>query len=77
MRRLTHPWLMFVAGLAPGAGNAADVVAGAPLERSVTVYRAPNEQSTEELDLMYLGGFALVTETRRVELPAGISRIRF
>ncbi|HWW19641.1 MAG TPA: hypothetical protein VNZ06_02445, partial [Steroidobacteraceae bacterium] len=56
--------------------------AGAPLERSVTIYRAQqgardSRQPQESLDLSNLLGFALVSETRNVNLPAGESRIRF
>ena len=43
---------------------------------SVTVYRAPYRDSGS-IDLDDLNGFALVTETRLVRLPAGVSRVRF
>jgi len=70
-------WLwMVLAGLGPLAAAAADVVAGPPSDVSVTVYRAPRRNSGS-IDLNQLGGFALVSETRTVHLPAGENRLRF
>jgi hypothetical protein len=70
-------WLwMVLAGLEPLAAAAGEVVAGAPSDVSVTVYRAPRRNSGS-IDLDQLGGFALVSETRTVRLPAGESRLRF
>jgi hypothetical protein len=43
---------------------------------AVTVYRNP-ERGTEALNLGWVGGYALVSETRRVRLPAGLSELRF
>jgi hypothetical protein len=54
----------------------ADVAADAPTALSVTVYRAPYRPSGS-IDLDRLEGFALVSETRAVHLPAGESRLRF
>ncbi len=42
----------------------------------MTVYRAPQRESGS-VDLDALAGFALITETRTVHLPAGLSRLRF
>ena len=53
-----------------------DVPASPISDVSVTVYRDPNTASSP-LDLNSLGGFAFVTETRTVAIPAGMSRIRF
>jgi hypothetical protein len=64
------PWLI------PVGAQAADVIASAPLARAVTVYRSP-ARGSGTLALNGLGGFALVTETRTVSLPAGGSRLRF
>ena len=47
-----------------------------PSDLSVTVYRAPDRESGS-IDLDTLEGFALVSETRTVHLPAGVSRLRF
>jgi hypothetical protein len=57
-------------------GAASEVLAEPPSDLIVTVYRAPYRESGS-IDLDDLNGFALVTETRLVRLPAGISRVRF
>jgi hypothetical protein len=68
-------WLLALGGAASVAG-AADVQTSAPSDLSVTVYRAPF-RSDGRFDLNALAGFALITETRLVRLPAGESRLRF
>jgi hypothetical protein len=55
---------------------AADTLAVKPSALAVTVYRAP-ERESGSVDLDALEGFALITETRTVHLPAGLSRLRF
>jgi hypothetical protein len=64
--------------LAPldGASAQQRVASPAPDSVSVTVYRDPN-RSDDQMNLNWLGGYALVTETRTVDLPAGTSDIRF
>lgn len=62
--------------LAAAPAVAADTVAEKPSDLSVTVYRAP-ERGSGSIDLDRLEGFALVSETRTVHLPAGTSRLRF
>jgi hypothetical protein len=54
----------------------ADAVAERPSALSVTVYRAP-QRGSGSIDLDRLEGFALISETRAVHLPAGVSRLRF
>jgi hypothetical protein len=82
-----HPrrsmWLLVVCGLAvlplvmaDLAAAAAEVRADEPADLSVTVYRAPY-RSSGSIDLDRLQGFALISETRAVRLPAGMSRLRF
>jgi hypothetical protein len=66
--------LIAAGGIAHGA--ASEVLAEPPSDLIVTVYRAPYRESGS-VDLDDLNGFALVTETRLVRLPAGISRVRF
>jgi hypothetical protein len=66
---------LFLAG-AIASGAATDVLAEPPSDLIVTVYRAPYRDSGS-IDLNDLYGFALVTETRVVRFPAGISRVRF
>ncbi len=67
-------------GLAAATGVAAaatqEVLAEPPSDLIVSVYRAPHRNSGS-FDLNNLNGFALVTETRLVRLPAGVSRVRF
>lgn len=68
------------------AGLAVPVVgqdAAAPMVRSerpeaisVTVYRQPGRTSGE-VNLRFLQGFALITETRTINLPAGRATVRF
>ncbi|MFM5884400.1 MAG: DUF4139 domain-containing protein [Novosphingobium sp.] len=55
---------------------AQEVNASDPADVSVTIYRDPNRNGGT-LQLGYLGGFAVVTETRRVTLPAGRAKLRF
>jgi hypothetical protein len=78
--RARLPWpcvLLLLAGSTfPLAATAADIAASAPTELSVTVYRAPARDG-ESLNLDGLEGFALVSETRTVSIPAGESRVRF
>ena len=52
------------------------VTSPAPERVAVTVYRNP-DRGLEPLNLGWLGGYALVSETRRVRLPAGTSELRF
>jgi hypothetical protein len=66
--------LAWVSAAAPAM--AADALASMPSDLSVTVYRAP-DRGSGSIDLDELGGFALISETRTVHLPAGISRLRF
>ena len=49
----------------------------APEAVSVSIYRAPNRSADEAMNLRYLRGFALVTETRRVTIVEGDGVIRF
>ena len=79
MRSFRFSWLV-IAGLAsagaPLVAEAQDVLASPPVDVSVTVYRDPYRDEGG-FDLDYLGGFALITETRRVLLTPGDHRLRF
>lgn len=44
---------------------------------NVTIYRDPNRSNGGEIDRRWLNGFALITETRTIAIPAGESRVRF
>ena len=69
--------LFLAFGLAPAWAVATDIPAGPPTNVSITVYRAPDRPSFAAIDLSNVEGFALVSETRTVKLPAGESRLRF
>jgi hypothetical protein len=79
MRSLSYLGLV-LAGLisqaAPLAAEAQDITAGAPFDVSVTVYRDPY-RGEGGFELNSLGGFALITESRRVVLTPGDTRLRF
>lgn len=63
--------------LAPAQAHAQSVVASpAPDRVAVTVYR-DTDRGLQPLNLNWLGGYALVSETRRVRLPEGESELRF
>jgi hypothetical protein len=68
--------LLLVAALSAQAGAQAIVTSPAPERVAVTVYRNP-DRGLEPLNLEWLGGYALVSEVRRVRLPAGTSELRF
>ncbi|MEP3051468.1 MAG: hypothetical protein ABJP48_00620 [Erythrobacter sp.] len=53
------------------------VEASAPNDLSVTIYRDPNRQLGQEINISWPRGFAMISETRTVTLPAGRSTIRF
>ena len=76
MRPRCSKWLFLAGGVAAASAGGAEVSADAPTDLSVTVYRSPYRGSGS-IDLDRLGGFALISETRTVRLPAGISRVRF
>ncbi len=72
MRRLVGLILLALPSLAAAQ---AIVVSPRPDKVAVTVYRNPHGSGAMELS--WLGGFALITETRRVSLPAGEVDLRF
>jgi hypothetical protein len=80
--RLVRPLLAMLAVLsaaplcASQMAHAQEVTAGAPVDLSVTVYRDPY-RSEGGFELNELGGFALITETRRVVLTPGEHKLRF
>jgi len=68
--------LTVAASFPVAAQEVRDGVASAPTDRSVTIYRAPHRNGGQ-LTLSSLGGFAVITETREVNLPAGEARLAF
>jgi len=76
--RLLLPLACALAAQAQAQAPFARAVTSARPERvSVTVYRDPNRSAQQPLNLRWLNGFALITETRTVEIPAGEADIRF
>jgi len=67
-----------VLAILPGAAAGQQVVVSpAPEEVSVSVYGNPKRPVDDRIELSWLGGYALITETRTVVLPAGESELRF
>lgn len=75
MRRLVILLLALV-GIMPAAAQDA-VRSPGPQYVAVTVYRAPYRSPGQPMFRNFLQGYALITETRRVRLPAGRAVIRF
>ncbi|MHA3840307.1 DUF4139 domain-containing protein [Sphingomonas aestuarii] len=75
MRRLI---LSLLAGaLAMPAAAQEVVTSDAPESTSITIYRDPNRGGDNAINRNWLNGFALVTETRTIAIPAGTAVIRF
>ncbi|MFL6781359.1 MAG: DUF4139 domain-containing protein [Sphingomicrobium sp.] len=68
--------LLIALALSAPAGAQSIVTSPAPDGVAVTVYRNP-DRGLEPLNLQWLGGYALVSETRHVRIPAGTSELRF
>ena len=71
--------LLLAASLLSPLPAAAQPVATSPAPDrvSVTVYRDPNRPARQRMELSWLNGFALISETRTVTIPAGEAEIRF
>lgn len=67
---------LLICASAPALGQGL-ITSAAPDSVSVSVYRAPDRDSDTAMDLDWLEGYALVTEKRTVEIPAGKATIRF
>ena len=63
--------------LAASPVSAGVVTSPVPDRVAVTLYRDPNRPPERAISLSWLNGFALVSEVRRVSLPAGESDLRF
>jgi hypothetical protein len=71
-------WLCLLLLAWSGVATAQTVVtSAAPDSVGVTIYRNPNRGVDESLNLENLRGFALISETRTVDLPPGPVTIRF
>jgi hypothetical protein len=77
VRALLRALCLSLSGLAAPAFAQAVITSQGPDHVEVTVYRDPGRGPSEAFDLSMLNGYALVSETRRVSIPAGESEIRF
>jgi hypothetical protein len=68
--------IALLAALVSAGAVAQPVTSPAPDKVAVTIYRAP-AWAGQAFDLRWLRGYALVTETRTVTIPAGRATIRF
>lgn len=69
---------VLLAGGAHAQGDGpATVVSPEPAHVAVTIYRAPGRTVDEDLSATWLRGYALVSEEREVDLPAGPATLRF
>src|SRR5687768_14986203 len=69
--------LALLLALAPSLAAAQAITASpGPDSVAVTVYRDPN-RGNRAFNLDWLNGYALISETRRVSLPAGETELRF
>lgn len=73
---MRRAWLLAAAALSAQVQAQAIVTSAAPDRVAVTVYRDPS-RGQQPMNLQWLGGYALVSEIRRVQLPAGESEVRF
>ncbi|EEA08621.1 uncharacterized protein CMU_002460, partial [Cryptosporidium muris RN66] len=55
----------------------AQTVSPGPGRVAVTIYRAPRRAPDQGIDRAWLQGYALITEQRRVTIPAGRTTLRF
>ncbi len=79
MRRALSLAVLTLSLAAPGAALAGEptVLSAAPDAVGVTIYRAPERDADTAMKLGWLEGYALITETRSVDIPAGAATIRF
>ena len=72
-------WLsaLLLLAVAPTSAAAQTVTSPAPDSVRVAIYRAPEREADEPLDLRWLEGYALISEQRTITIPAGRATIRF
>ena len=71
-----------LAGISAGASAdlpaaSRSISAAAPSAVSVVIYRMPGRSAEAPINLGWTQGYALITETRDIDLPAGVSEVRF
>lgn len=69
--------LAFVMVAQMATAQPVQVISESPDDVAVTIYRDPGREGGGGMNLNYLNGFALITETREIALPAGPAEIRF
>lgn len=76
---MRQPLVLVALALLVGVAHAhaQPVTSSGPEAVAVTIYRAPARPARTAMQLGWLGGYALVTETRRVVIPQGRATIRF
>jgi hypothetical protein len=74
--RARFAFLLLLLAAAP-AGAQQIVTSAGPDRVAVTLYRDPHRAADGTMDPEWLNGFALVSETRQVTLPAGEAELRF
>jgi len=72
--RCLAPILLFAAA---AAGAQTVATSPGPERVAVTLYRDPGRDPSAAFNLGWLNGYALISETRRIVLPAGESEVRF
>jgi hypothetical protein len=63
--------------LASPASAQTGTISPAPEGVAVTIYRSPDRGAATPINLQWLSGYALISETRRIDIPAGEAEIRF
>jgi hypothetical protein len=69
------PCLLALTGVPAGAQTI--VTSAGPERVAVTIYRDPRRSPSQAPNLGWLNGYALVSETRSITLPAGEAEVRF
>ena len=73
-----RPLLLLALAVTGGSAAAQTIISSpAPDRVAVTVYRDPRRGPATDPEPDWLNGYALISETRRISLPAGESTIRF
>jgi hypothetical protein len=70
-------WMVALLFGALASAAPAQTVSPGPGRVAVTIYRAPRRAPDQAIDRAWLQGYALITEQRRVTIPAGRTTLRF
>lgn len=79
MRLLSFLLALTLLGMTIPAGASAQqlVLSERADSTSIAIYRAPDRASGQAIDRRYPRGYALITETRTIDVPQGEAKIRF